>query len=112
MTSFPEEDHDLFNQGKSTGSGLFGLGDEASDGHGSACLDDFGAGFSDVPPESRFYPDGPVAGSSGASWAALHVFDVDAFNGHFGQSMAYLGSTVNTEISVGVWYLERYFWAM
>ena len=40
MASFPEENHDLFNQGKSTGSGLFDLGDEASDGHGSACLDE------------------------------------------------------------------------
>ena len=82
MTSFPEENHDLFNQGKSTGSGLFDLGDEASDGHGSACLDDFDPGFSNVPPGSRFDPDESVAGSSGASWETLHVFDVVAFNGH------------------------------
>ena len=93
-------DNDLLYQGKSTGSGLFG--DEVSDGHCLAFLEETGHGFSDLSPESRFDPDAAVVNSSVLSSEALQVLDVETFNCH----LEFIGTTVNAEISLGAGHLE------
>ena len=72
MASFPEENHDLFNQGNSTGSGLFG--DVASEGQCSAFLDGIGQGCFDFSPGSPFDPDGQAVDASGVSVDAYAYF--------------------------------------
>ena len=80
MASFPEEDHDLFYQGNSTGSGV--LCDEASEGHCSAFLDEIGHGCSNFSPGSLFDPDGAAVDASGVLVETLQVFDVETYHDH------------------------------
>ena len=103
MAFFQKEDHDLFNQGKSTGSGLFG--DEASEGHRVAFLDETGHGFSDLSPGSPFDPDAAVVSSSGQSSEALQVLDVETFSRHLDRAWHSLEqpSTLKFPWEQGIW---------
>ena len=80
MTSFPEEEHDLFNQGKFSGSGLFG--DVASEGLCSAFLDGMGQGCSDFSPGSPFDSDEKAVETSGGLVDVLHIFDLETYHDH------------------------------
>ena len=96
-------DNDLLYQGKSTGSGLFG--DEVSDGHCLAFLEETGHGFSDLSPESRFDPDAAVVNSSVLSSEALQVLDVETFNCHLDRAWHSLEpqSTLKFPWEQGIW---------